>query len=157
MKSKERVGVFTQRSGQPPDWEGGNLSICSACRWLEFHKSYWTGPSNLAGGAGNILFATRHCVRRMYQFKCSLQNVFFHHTHHPNSLLTVGLFRKKKKNCFSCLANQPRRSNFSCVGVCIMSCFGQIVLSLHPPLWLPGNWGGLNSFKMFKLGKGGGK
>lgn len=28
----KRAGVFTQRSGQPPAWEAGNLGVCSACR-----------------------------------------------------------------------------------------------------------------------------
>lgn len=129
VKSKQSVGVFTQRSGELAVCEAANLAVllCVQMTWIS--QVLLTGPYNLASGAGNILFGTRHVSGG-----CTSSNVFskmpFPTTHTIQTACKWFGFSGKK--CFSCLASRSRRSNFSLVGVWIMSYLGQIVLSSHP-------------------------
>lgn len=131
MKSKGRVGVFTQRSGQP-----GKQGILLCMQMIGISQVLLNWPVQLGWWSWEHLVCSASCVRRMYQPKCSLKNVFFS-PHTPSKQPANGLaFQEKKKlKCFSFLANQFRRSSFSRVGVCIMTCSGQIPAPTPVSAW----------------------
>lgn len=92
MKSKGRVGVFTQRSGQP-----GKQGILLCMQMIGISQVLLNWPVQLGWWSWEHLVCSASCVRRMYQPKCSLQNVFFS-PHTPSKQPANGLaFQEKKK------------------------------------------------------------
>lgn len=110
-------------------------------------------PVQLGCWSWEHLVCSASCGRLMYQSKCSLQNVFFHHTPSKQPANALAFQEKIFKSVFHAWQISLGGAISAVLVVCIMTCFEEIILSLHPPLWLPGNWGGFNSFKMFKQGR----
>lgn len=122
VKSKQRVWVLTQMSGQITVCEAVDLAVLLCIQTTCISQILLNWPIKLGWCSWEHLVWNTSCVRRMYQFKCSLQNAFSP-PRMPSKQPVNGLAFQGKKP-FSCLTSQPKRSNFSLVGVCIKSYFG---------------------------------
>lgn len=124
------------RSSHSDEWSTYNLwSSESGCRAAAQQDDLnLASPVALAHTTWLVELGTSCLERDMCQADVPIQTVLsrmpFLTTHTIQTACKWFSFSGKK--CFSCLASQSRRNNFSLVGVCIMSYFGLIVLSPHP-------------------------
>lgn len=154
MKPKERVGFFYSEEWSAPSLESRE-SWCLLCMQMTgISQVLLNRPVQLGWWSWEHLVCSASCQAdvpiQMFSPKC----LFPPHT--PSKQPANALaFQEKKIKVFFMLGKSVQEEQFQLCWLCALwTCSEQVVLSLHPPLWLPGNWGGLNSFKMFKLGRG---
>lgn len=100
-KSKPRVGALTQMSSELTVCEAVDLAVLLCIQTTSISQILLNWPIKLGWWSWEHVVWNIPCVRQMYQFKCSLQNVFSHHTSSKKPVNGLAFQEKKPFSCFT--------------------------------------------------------